>query len=728
MECYHKEIFSFLGRDRSGMLKLDRGKNGYILWAIITIIIVMAAYIVLFHTWEMNGTILLDDYGDTIGIASAAQNYISGIDRYDLFNMPFGEKKASNIQSGAPYLLLLRLICLFCNSWGMAINILYFIGYPLSAICMFGVLAYLGSRPEAAAGLSIIYAFLPYHYLRGEEHLYLGMYFLIPFACLLLYELFAGAEFTKAKLHFGIILMFLLGISDIYYTVFSCILLVCAGLSGALARRRKGCFFYSLIFGAMSMLGILITNIPFLMSVLRGVQSAADAAHGRTLYDLEIFGLRIAQLILPIQGHRLSFLAELRQKYDDTILSTENSMSTLGFLISCGFVLSLFSALLMHAKSREGSAVRELGKLNIMCVLLGTVGGFNIFVGMLSASIRCYNRLSLFIGTFSVFVLAYVLQYLHEKFFSKGRTWIFCAVMAAVVFFALLDQTPPFCAEDYQERLEINENIRLLVEEIEAVSEEGDMVFMYPIIYENEHYLIGEMRPYEQRWPAMYSNRLKWSKGTSGRVKMWKQWLTAQSLEEQLLNISVTGFAGVWLDQNGYAADEFIDVKRRLDDYLGQPIADSPSGRQFYYSLAEYTAELRKEYTEAEWNDLRARSLEKGTQEGRYYGADSLYYLGDAEEDDQTAVLREGGLQYGPYIVLEAGEYVVTITGKNLGIAKFAISCDNGIVVPYNEESITAEERKIRFRLDDDAEKVEFVLINPSAETVILKYYHLTKE
>ena len=90
-----------------------------------------------------------------------------------------------------------------------------------------------------------------------------------------------------------------------------------------------------------------------------------EVAH-RLPAESELFGLKFAQLVLPIQEHRISALADLRQSYDDWSPTTEAAFSTpLGLVGTAGFLVLLGVSLLQLASPGRPVARPLLGHAGI---------------------------------------------------------------------------------------------------------------------------------------------------------------------------------------------------------------------------------------------------------------------------------------------------------------------------------------------------------------------------
>lgn len=590
-------------------------------WVIEIILAVTVSFLLLFHIWECDFTVLLENREDAIGLATQAQNDVSGIEREELYGMPYEEGNRETIVNSVLTSLFLKLLTICCDSFGTAGNILYLTGYLLAAVCMYAALKMMRIHNAAAAALCILFAFLPYHYYRGECHLSLGMYYMVPFICLLVLWIMEGklrlgpdcGRAEKKLIAAACVAAFTAGLLDIYYIVFSCILLLFSGLAGSVKKKDLSSVKMALLLCFVMCLPSLVVNIP---AMADGSQIEETVA-ARGINEFEMYGMRIAQLLLPVQNHRISALARIRAEYDRSIPDNETKMATLGLIMSIGFYISLVYCFLIQGKTKMDEQLRQLGLLNLVCVLLGTIGGFNIFVGMIfSTVIRAYNRLSVFIAAFSTMTAALVLQNLYKKAEKKGKKsqTAFFILLSFLLVFGLLDQTPPFDSRRYQENLRYDSNTRGLVQQIQACVPEDSMIFMLPIL--TDGFYAYQMRNYEQQWPALYSDTLRWStsKAVGVKNKRWKECLRNMETEEMLEQVSAAGFAGIWLDENGYGESEFEQIRTKLDRLLGEPALVSESGKQFFYPLWDYTERLRNRYGAEIWNRMKQESLELGNE------------------------------------------------------------------------------------------------------------------
>src|SRR6185295_11234514 len=129
----------------------------------------------------------------------------------------------------------------------------------------------------------------------------------------------------------------------------------------------------------------LLPNIIYIRS--QGESRTVQRGTG----EAEAYGLKIAQLLLPIDGHRIAALARLKDKYNAAApLVNENRNATLGVVGSIGF-LALLGWLLfwkpaagqMPADDELRALLSHLSLLNVGGVLLATIGGFSSLFALL---------------------------------------------------------------------------------------------------------------------------------------------------------------------------------------------------------------------------------------------------------------------------------------------------------------------------------------------------------
>ena len=154
----------------------------------------------------------------------------------------------------ALFFVLLKLISLPSRDWGLTVNLFYFLTFPLTTVTALYAMRRLGVSYAPALVGALLYTFLPYHFFRGEAHLYLSCYFLVPLIVPVVVRILLGRgvplrregpdrvvrwDLTSRESLRTVGLCLLMGSGGIYYACFSCFLLLIAGIVGGLNRRRQ---------------------------------------------------------------------------------------------------------------------------------------------------------------------------------------------------------------------------------------------------------------------------------------------------------------------------------------------------------------------------------------------------------------------------------------------------------------------------------------------------------
>ena len=73
----------------------------------------------------------------------------------------------------------------FTSSWGVIVNLYFFAGFVLATWSALAVMRHFGIARAPAVVAALLFAFAPYHFYRGEWHMQLSAYFVMPLAALL---------------------------------------------------------------------------------------------------------------------------------------------------------------------------------------------------------------------------------------------------------------------------------------------------------------------------------------------------------------------------------------------------------------------------------------------------------------------------------------------------------------------------------------------------------------
>ena len=223
---------------------------------------------------------------------------------------------------------ILWLFSVFTHNPALIINVFYLLTFPLITIASLYVLRQFDLSFVPSLFCSLLYAFLPYHFLRNESHLILSAYYVIPLAVLVLLWTTTGELLPRTKkLILSVLICILLGLSGVYYPFFFCYLLVIAGLIGWLKLRSVRAFATALVLAGITTATVAVSLSP---SLVHRYRSGGAGIMDRHPGDAEVHGLKIAQLVLPITHHRLPLFHKLKEKYNQYTPVSDGVTASLG--------------------------------------------------------------------------------------------------------------------------------------------------------------------------------------------------------------------------------------------------------------------------------------------------------------------------------------------------------------------------------------------------------------
>ncbi len=485
------------------------------------------------------------------------------------------------------------LLVVILGNTAAAINLFYLSGYFLAATASYWALKKLEVSEGIAGLVSILYAFMPYHFLRGIQHLGFSMYWPLPVFLYFCISYMKGQPgYTKGEkgwltknniIHIAVLV--LLGGGTVYYTYFSCFF-ICMIILFLIIRKEQWKKLKQPFIDLGIMLGsLLLTIIPYVINISK--YGSNDEVAARSASDVEKYSLKIAQLIMPITDHRISFFADIKAAYNQLPLTNENRYAALGLLFSLGFLILLME-LIKHKHDDEDVYVCSM--LNIGCLLLGTIGGVASIISLFFTKIRCYNRISIFIA----FLAAVAFAKYADKYFKRKRTWGYWVTCSLLLGIGLFDQTSDSFIPSYEKVNTKWESDEYFVAEIESMEKEGAKIYQMPYTAYPEGAGRNNMTSYDHVIGYIHSDSLIWSYGCStGREgDLWNSYVATLDIEEQVKNIYLNGFDGIYLDSYAYTDDEFERLTEKLTAITATEPIISDNKRLYYFTLKKYDASV----------------------------------------------------------------------------------------------------------------------------------------
>jgi phosphoglycerol transferase len=465
-----------------------------------------------------------------------------------------------------------------------AMNLFYIATYPLAALAAFLVFRRLGLSIASAVVCSILYALLPYHLLRGEQHLLLAGYYSVPVAAWLALAvlggepLFAGRRSRTTLTTLLLCALVASASGSFYYSGFAIILVAAAAI---LAWRREALVAGALVIGAV--LAVTLVELSPAL-VYRAVHGKNGEAFVRPRLSGEAYALKFTQLVLPTDVHRVGALARLTRKYEEKspVPQTEAKTAALGVVGAVGFLWLLGVALwsVVRVAPRLPPLHRQAAALTVVAFLVATLGGLSTLITAAVPVLRAWNRLSIVIAFFALLAVGLLLDALRARMPALAL-----AITAAVLVLGLLDQTSDRLVPAYGATDAAWKSDRSFVRSLESRLPDEGMVYQLPYMPFPEAGSIGRMSDYDHVKPYLHSSGLRWSYGAMrGRPADWAERFRNAPMSQLLPELRRRGFRGIEIDRFGYP-DNGVGVEADLRRQLRESPLVSGDRRLSFFQL-----------------------------------------------------------------------------------------------------------------------------------------------
>lgn len=709
--------------------------QGESVFYIITLLTVALIWCIVLRMWEADWHIPFD-YGtelgnDVFGSSTWIKSYIENGFSWEQngFSVPFSTDRKTHFGVDRTVLLLEIVCSQIFSCYGSCLNTLYLMSFLITALAAVYSLRCLQFSRWISLSGAVLYTFLQYHLMRGEMHLYLSFYYSAPLAVLIMLwivdESLFAEHFTRPctgrfkNVHIHMLLFSLIiGLQQSYYSFYSAIGIAFALLYSLCQKKfvkAAESFTYLAVISITAILGninALFHTSEITMEYMR---------QQRTVASIEAYGLKIVNLLLPVQNHRLTVLARLRQHYDSITGAgnNEGAWISLGLILSLCFIVSLTAFL---PNKWADKRIRPCAAFILILVLISTVGGGSSLIGLVFSMLRCYNRMVVYIAMFCVIIFAVLAEkagnILSVRKIPQG---IQRSMLIFLTVFGIWDQTTPANVYAYgATKYEYMQDDKF-VQAIEAEMPEGALIFELPMLPAGTT-SVCNLSDYELYRPYLHARSTKWLHmySVGSQTDQWVNMLRGFPLRTVIDIIACCDFQGVYLDSAGYSPEEWERVLTVMDSLENTDPVCSEDGQKVFYNLTDYAAGLKERLGPEKVKQYADFWL--SCPDITVFSAASLFYTDKASWRGDGMAIAPGCIQYGPYITVQPGDYTAYIIGDNLEDMTCDFSCAAGeIQLPIHFTGRESNLVKYTFHVDAETYGAEMRCINGTDEDATIR-------
>ncbi len=421
---------------------------------------------------------------------------------------------------------------------------------------------------------ALAFGLAPFLFTQSPHHPMVTLCWHVPLFLLIWNALGSegGVEPRSRFFWFGIVVSFIAGLQNPYYTAIFC-QLVALTAAAMFFRTRDGRrhLISPLCFLAATAIAFVLMNLgPWIYNLRHGHNPTGIV---REFQWVEIYALKPLEFFIPPLNHRSEIFRAIAQwRASVAILHDEGSYLGIIGLIA----LSILLAYTARAFVKRDFARVPLAFWQLLWIFLFfTTDSFNAMAAgafgftFLRAACR-----------FSIVVLAIALLFAAEWLTSAvRRQQIAFAIVAAVIALVIVDQVPLSLSRD--EKAQVASQIaadQKFVADMESALSDGAMVFQLPVMDYPDSPL-RDVLAYDHLRPYLYTQHLRFSFGSmKGRPReAWQHELEKLSLSDSIAETKRRGFSALYINRKAYpnnAADleeslRALGYDRKIDNQLG---------------------------------------------------------------------------------------------------------------------------------------------------------------
>lgn len=503
--------------------------------------------------------------------ATGALNAPDGLDWFR--NLPTGTERI--------HVIVLKLADTLSGAdpW-LTLNLAVVVGVAATIVVSYLVIRWFGAGPLLAGAASVAFAFSTALTDRlGSGHLFL--FPLYPVA-LGVYLAVLGTRWQGGRGRRALVVpavaIAVVAMSSVYYATFTILLVVALGGFAAVRAgswRRLGVPAVIVVALGASMAATLAPD------VIARHGAATSGGFTRAVQDSDRYGMRLAQLVLPVPSTQIPVLDRVAERAYWTESVGDFGVS-LGPLAVIGLAAVAWTTIRRLGRPRDPTdrTVGHLAALSGAAVLLATAGGGGLLLAAAGfTQTRVWSRMAAFIGFAALAGLALLVQ---RRF---GRRRDLAMWVVAVLALVLAEHPLTVSAQPIERAVRQDTE---LVHSLESSLPRGAQVFELPVVPFPDD--LGSQRLLA---PSLLTDRLRFSAGEfKGGPGDWQQsWMTGDLRADTFL-AAVAGFDAVVVQTSHALVAEPGNVVRDLREAAGRPVWTSDDGTWAWVDVRPLRARL----------------------------------------------------------------------------------------------------------------------------------------
>ena len=561
-------------------------------WYLFLILVTFFCFVLTFRAWKYDYTTYpltyKNDGTETIKLIKHIAENGSHWQENKQLGFPFGSNLYVDFPTADQFsIILIKGLTKTNINHFQVLNVYVLITYFLTSIAGYWGMRKLGVNQLLSFVGALLFSFLPYHQIRTVVgHVFLIQYFTVPITIYLALKLtkknFSLNEFLNWKNGLLLIIMLALIASagTAYYAFFSIGIWIISSMIGFIRNKTPQSFIGAMLFSAITGLIVLLNIYP---SLIYQYKNGRNLQVQRENLQIEEYGLRLNRILVPLAQGKPEFVQKIIGPYYKNVFHEHYQF--IGLTGVAGFILLINELVKKKAKKET----RAISLIVLGIIIWASSGGLAFPLSFLvSASIRSYGRISIYIAFLCILVFLKFSQEITKKI--GGNKKIIIIIGLSLIFsISLIDQILSFSPHnnfwEIKERFDSNSEF---ITRIEQNAPNASNVFQIPI----EKYPEGAggclSGTYDHLYPFLHSSNHNWSFGTvtgrddSAQYDGFKKLSTSELVNK----IKDMGFNAIWID-NRNCIDGW-KIQKEISEITNGTLHTSQDFKYIFIDISDY--------------------------------------------------------------------------------------------------------------------------------------------